>query len=124
MLPACVPGLSRRHFQGGQTWGLRSLRLLTQRLSLVCCPPVQTVLHEAFSALAALSKDQNKYKALLTDLLVQVRACLVAGVAALVCCFPQWLGKWTRVLLTRPAGAGETGLWPAGVAAMLLPGLD
>ena len=34
---------------------------------------MQTVLHEAFSALAALSKDQNKYKALLTDLLVQVR---------------------------------------------------
>ena len=36
-------------------------------------PLAQTVLHEAFAALAALSKDQNKYKALLTDLLVQVR---------------------------------------------------
>jgi V-type H+-transporting ATPase subunit E len=33
---------------------------------------VQTVLHEAFSALAALSNDQAKYKSLLTDLLVQV----------------------------------------------------
>ncbi|PRW33682.1 vacuolar ATP synthase subunit E [Chlorella sorokiniana] len=32
---------------------------------------VQTVLHEAFSALAALSNDQAKYKSLLTDLLVQ-----------------------------------------------------
>lgn len=34
---------------------------------------VQTLLHEAFSALAALSKDQAAYKRLLTDLLVQVR---------------------------------------------------
>lgn len=32
------------------------------------------MLHEAFAALAALSKDQAKYKALLTDLLVQVGA--------------------------------------------------
>ncbi|KAL4419923.1 hypothetical protein ABPG75_007021 [Micractinium tetrahymenae] len=32
---------------------------------------VQTLLHEAFSALAALSKDQAAYKRLLTDLLVQ-----------------------------------------------------
>ena len=31
------------------------------------------MLHEAFSGLAALSKDQGRYRGLLTDLLVQVR---------------------------------------------------
>lgn len=33
----------------------------------------QGLLHEAFAQLAALSKDQGRYRSLLTDLLVQVR---------------------------------------------------
>lgn len=49
------------------------------------------VLHEAFSRLAALSKDQGKYQALLADLLVQVGACVLCAHV----CVPvaQWVQR-------------------------------
>lgn len=72
---------------------------------------VQTLLHEAFSSLAAFSKDQAAYKRLLTDLLVQVRHQRAAGLRA-AGCWPLGSdrGPWTP-------GSGLLGsrLWVSGL---------